>query len=75
MKYFSAEGCKFDYIFVNLSGYIFLSAYSTAGYLNPSLDVGVVDIEDLVYAYHGAVIVLFINCLMIYYPVIFFVIY
>ena len=54
---------------MNLSGYIFLSAYSTVGYFNPEVAVGVVDVEDLAFAYHGFMAVSYIIGLMLYYPV------
>ena len=34
------EGLSIDYVSMNISGYIFLSTYSTAGYLDSSWEIG-----------------------------------
>ena len=64
-----------DYVSLNLTGYICLSAYSTAGYINPDLDMGEIHFEDLAFAYHGLFLTLIIIGQMIIYPVIFWLIW
>lgn len=49
-----------DYVGLNITGYICLCIYSTAGYIKPELDVGTIHIEDLAFAYHGLLCTLII---------------
>ncbi|KAM3139870.1 hypothetical protein pb186bvf_008112 [Paramecium bursaria] len=63
------EGLSIDYVSMNISGYIFLSTYSTAGYLDSSWEIGQVNIEDLAFAYHGLLLTSIEIIQMIIYPI------
>ncbi len=52
----SGEGVKIDFVILNITGYIALSIYSTAGYFNHNLQIGTVNFEDLFFAYHSLVL-------------------
>jgi hypothetical protein len=54
---------------LNITGFIFLSAYSTKGYFYPNIGVGVVDMEDLFFCYHGLAASSTCLSLILYYPV------
>jgi hypothetical protein len=40
------------------------------GYFDTSYDIGIVDLEDLVFAYHGFILTTITIILVLYYPVI-----
>jgi len=69
----SVEGFKLDYPFLNLSGFTFYAISLTAGYIskgnlpfdNYGLDI--VDIQDVVFAWHGVFINLVFNLQAIFY--------
>ena len=65
----SGEGVKIDYLTLNITGYSALCVYSTAGYFNHTLGIGVVDFEDLVFAYHGWIMTNITIFLVLYFPV------
>lgn len=54
---------------LNITGYIFLCAYSTKGYFDPNIAIGVVDLEDLFFCYHGLAASSICLSLILYYPV------
>ncbi|CAD8141367.1 unnamed protein product [Paramecium pentaurelia] len=64
----NVNGLSVDYVGLNITGYICLCIYSTAGYLDKSLDVGTIHLEDLAFAYHGLFCTLIIIGQMIFYP-------
>lgn len=43
----------FDFVALNLTGFLFLSTYSTVGYFDKDSGVGQVDVQDLAFAYNA----------------------
>lgn len=67
---YSGEGVKLDYIILNITGYTALCIYSTTGYYNPDLGLGLVVLEDLIFTYHSLFMSLIAFILVLYFPVI-----
>jgi cystinosin len=44
---------SFEFVGLNLTGFLFLSVYSTVGYFNPDLLKGTFEIQDLCFAYNA----------------------
>lgn len=49
----SVEGMNFDFVAMNLTGFIFYSLYNTYGYFIKSDQTGQVDLNDVIFAYHA----------------------
>jgi hypothetical protein len=49
----SVKGMSFEFVGLNLTGFLFLAVYSTVGYIYPELIVGTVEIQDLCFVYHA----------------------
>ncbi|KRX09131.1 hypothetical protein PPERSA_08847 [Pseudocohnilembus persalinus] len=65
----NCEGIQLDYVLLNFFGYTFYSIYSSFGYFNPEgSGVGEVDIQDLVFCYHGLILNFVTIGQCIYYP-------
>ncbi|CAD8056111.1 unnamed protein product [Paramecium sonneborni] len=64
----NVNGLSVDYVGLNITGYICLCIYSTAGFMDESLNVGTIHIEDLAFAYHGLLCTLIIIGQMIIFP-------
>lgn len=55
----SVKGIAFDFLALNLTGFLFLSTYSTVGYFFEELNGPKnVEIQDIVFAYHAVLITL-----------------
>lgn len=50
---FSVEGMNFDFVAMNLTGFLFYSIYNTYGYFVNTDQTGQVDLNDVVFAYHA----------------------
>ncbi len=50
---FSVEGMNFDFVAMNLTGFVFYSLYNTYGYFIKSDQTGQVDLNDVIFAYHA----------------------
>ena len=44
---------NFDFVTMNLTGFIFYSIYNTEGYFVSSAETGHVDLNDVFFAYHA----------------------
>jgi len=53
----SVEGFNLDYLVLNISGYTFYAIYSSLGYFTDMEGAGTVVIADLVFVYHGIVMI------------------
>lgn len=49
----SVEGMNFDFVAMNLTGFMFYSIYNTEGYFVSSAETGHVDLNDVFFAYHA----------------------
>ncbi|EWS73814.1 PQ loop protein (macronuclear) [Tetrahymena thermophila SB210] len=64
-----AEGIKFDYVYLNLTGYAFYSIALSVGYFDLSEGaIKGVQIQDILFAYHGAIMTLVQLIQMFIYP-------
>ena len=61
------RGYSKEFGFLNLSGFIAYFFYSLWGYLDPSIIPGVVDIQDIAFAGHAAVLTFILLCQCFYY--------
>jgi hypothetical protein len=50
---FSVEGMNFDFVAMNLTGFVFYSLYNSYGYFVNSDQTGKVDLNDVLFAYHA----------------------
>ena len=44
---------NFDFVAMNLSGFMFYSLYNTQGYFIESTETGKVDLNDVFFSYHA----------------------
>lgn len=51
--YLSVEGMNFDFVAMNLTGFLFYSIYNTYGYFIDDTQTGKVDLNDIFFAYHA----------------------
>jgi len=68
----SVEGFKLDYPFLNMSGFIFYAIAYTAGYVlyelpNENYGLGKIEIQDLVFVYHGVFVNILFNLQAVFY--------
>lgn len=49
----SVEGMNFDFVAMNLTGFLFYSIYNTEGYFVNNKQTGQVDLNDVFFAYHA----------------------
>jgi cystinosin len=50
---FSVEGMNFDFVAMNLTGFLFYSIYNTYGYFVDDDQTGKVDLNDIFFSYHA----------------------
>jgi cystinosin len=65
----SVEGMAFDFVALNLTGFLFLSTYSTAGYFDHDKGIGTVEIQDLAFTYNAVFATLITITQAFFYPV------
>lgn len=49
----SVKGMSFEFVALNFTGFLFLSIYSTIGYLYPDQLKGSFEVQDLAFAYNA----------------------
>jgi hypothetical protein len=64
----SVEGCQMDFVVYNMVGYVFYGIYTTLGYFYKDPGAGTVVIADLIFIYHGILMVLIWIIQAVIYP-------
>ena len=64
----SVEGMNFDFVAMNLTGFLFYGIYNTYGYFVDSKETGHVDLNDIVFTYHALFATLLTICQICIYP-------